>query len=184
MESIASFVDWLLLRASTPCFFFLFSPVAFLFETRFFFPCSELLFFISFFPLLSGKRKIFKPWRSSQGLRLHVRCSLSFSHQWTLHCTALHTVAAILQVKIHKGKLLARINIFFPCAFPVALHISSFLCAVNRLTWISVLPVCACLNESLLYTNLIFLQMKVDLQTQRILSGEKNYMEQQQQRKR
>jgi hypothetical protein len=65
-------------------------------KCKYFFPTNHPIF---------SPPALFLFQRGSQWLRFHVWCSLSFNNpQW--HC--MHTVAATLQVKIHKEKLLAR----------------------------------------------------------------------------
>ena len=68
--------------------------------------CSDLLFY-SFL----GKRKIFKLGRGSQWLR-DSTCGALY-HSIPKDCPPLHTVAATLQVKIHKEDTLAIVFFFF-----------------------------------------------------------------------
>ena len=147
MESIASFVDWLLLRAPlSPLFFF--SPVLFLFEMCFFFPAPIFLFY-SFFRAKGKSLNCEEAVRGSDstcGALYH-----SIPNDTALHCRycSRHSPSQNTQGKIvstHQLSFFLYYTVKFLC-FPVALHISSFLCVVNTLTRISI-PACVCLNKS------------------------------------
>ena len=152
MESIYCFLCGLAAFESTPQ-----SPN---FSPRSFFSVWNVFLFsssdLSLLFFFSGKRKIFKLWRGSQWLRLHVRRALyhSIPNDTALHCRhcSRHSPSQNTQGKIvstHQLSFFLYYTVKFLC-FPVALHISSFLCVVNTLTWISI-PACVRLNKSCVY---------------------------------